>query len=149
MATGAVKMRPANIGMKSTPKVGTVGEQRFVVETKHAIDFANDQMPALLCTPWLIWFLEHAARAAVLPHLEPGESTVGTEIEVQHFAATPLGHTVVCEARVVRVEGMEVWFQLEARDETEKIAKGFHKLRVIHEDHFAVRVRQKELPKRV
>lgn len=148
-ATGAIKVRPANIRMKSTPKVGTVGEQRFVVEAKHAIDFAYGQMPAVLCTPWLIWFLEHAARAAVLPHLEPGESTVGTEIEVQHFAPTPLGHTVVCEARVVRVEDLEVWFQLEARDETERIAKGFHKLRVIREDRFAVRVRKKELPKRV
>ena len=143
--TGAVKMRPANIGMKSTPKVGTVGEQRFVVEAKHAIDFANDQMPPVLCTPWLIWFLEHAARAAVLPHLEPGESTVGTEIEVQHFAATPLGHTVVCDARVVRAEGSELWFQLEAHDESERIAKGFHKLRVIRVDRFAARVHKKAL----
>lgn len=129
--------------MTSPPRVGTVGEERFTVEAKHAIDFANDGMPAVLCTPWLIWFLEHAARAAVLPHLEPGESTVGTEIEVQHFAATPLGHTVVCEARVVHVEGMEVWFQMEARDETERIAKGFHKLRVIREDRFAQRVARK------
>ena len=63
------------------------------------------------------------------------------------MAATPLGHTVVCEARVVRVEGMEVSLQLEARDEIEKIAKGFHKLRVIREDRFAARVRKKALPK--
>ncbi len=129
--------------MTSPPRVGTIGEERFTVEARHAIDFANDRMPAVLCTPWLIWFLEHAARAAVLPFLEPGESTVGTEVEVQHFAATPLGHTVVCEARVVRVEGMEVWFQMEARDETERIAKGFHKLRVIREDRFAQRVARK------
>ncbi len=129
--------------MTSPPRVGTIGEERFTVEARHAIDFANDQMPAVLCTPWLIWFLEHAARAAVLPFLEPGEGTVGTEIEVQHFAATPLGHTVVCEARVVRVEGMEVWFQMEARDEIERIAKGFHKLRVIREDRFAQRVARK------
>lgn len=142
---GALQTHPSGIQMKSSPKTGTVGEQRFTVEAKHAIDFASGQMPAVLCTPWLIWFLEHAAREAVLPHLEPGESTVGTEIEMQHLAATPLGHTVVCQARVVRAEGMEVWFQVEARDETERIAKGFHKLRVIREDRFAARVRKKEL----
>ena len=124
-------------------KIGMVGEQRFTVEAKHAIDFADEQMPAVLCTPWLIWFLEHAARAAVLPCLESGESTVGTEIEVQHFAATPLGHTVVCQARVVRVAGTEIWFQLEAQDESERIAKGFHKLRIIRVDRFAARLRQK------
>ena len=129
--------------MTSPPKIGTVGEQRFVVEAKHAIDFADDQMPAVLCTPWLIWFLEHAARDAMLPWLEPGESTVGTEIEVQHFAATPPGHTVICQARVVRADETEVWFQMEAHDESERIAKGFHKLRVIRVDRFAARVRKK------
>jgi hypothetical protein len=41
--------------MKDSPKIGTTGEQQFVVEPKHAIDFADDRMPAVLCTPWLIW----------------------------------------------------------------------------------------------
>ena len=63
--------------MNGVPPIGTTGEQRFVVEAKHAIDFATGGMPAVLCTPWLVWFLEHAARAAVLPFLEPDESTVG------------------------------------------------------------------------
>ena len=76
--------------MKGSPKIGTTGEQQFVVELKHAIDFADGRMPAVLSTPWLIWFLEHAARAAVLPLLEPGESSVGMEIQVRHLAPTPL-----------------------------------------------------------
>ncbi|WP_419581529.1 thioesterase family protein [Stieleria magnilauensis] len=46
-------------------------------------------MPKILCTPWLIWFLEHAARNAMLPLLSPGESTVGVVINVEHTAATP------------------------------------------------------------
>jgi predicted thioesterase len=80
--------------MKTPSRVGTTGEQRFVVEARHAIDFASGGMPAVLCTPWLIWFLEHAAREAVLPLLEPGESTVGTHIDIQHLAATPAGQAV-------------------------------------------------------
>ena len=59
-------------------------------------------MPAVLSTPCLIWFLEHAARAAVLPLLEPGESTVGMEIQVRHLTPTPVGQTVICRARSVR-----------------------------------------------
>ena len=129
--------------MKSLPQTGFTGETRFVVEDQHTIDFADDQMPAVLCTPWLIWFMEHAARNALLPLLEPGESTVGIEVEVQHFAATPVGQAVVCTARVVRGEGGEVWFQLEAHDEAERIAKGFHKLRVISKRRFADRVERK------
>jgi len=124
-------------------RIGTLGEQRFTVEARHAVDFADDRMPAILCTPWPILFLEHAARAAVMPCLEPGESTVGTELEIQHLAATPVGQVVVCEARVVRVEGVEVSFQLEARDPSERIANGYHKLRVIGVDRFAARIRRK------
>ena len=100
-------------------------------------------MPAVLCTPWLIWFLEHAARQAVLPLLESGESTVGTHVEVRHLAPTPLGETVTCRARVVQVEGPTVLFQLEARDAQELIARGLHRLRVIRVDRFAQKVRRK------
>lgn len=130
--------------MKTRPKVGTTGEQEFVVEAKHAIDFADDHMPAVLCTPWLIWFLEHAAREAMLPVLDDGESTVGTMVEVRHLAATPVGQTVKCVARVVQADGPVISFQLEARDEHEVIARGFHKLRVINVDRFAHKVRGKQ-----
>lgn len=129
--------------MKSQPKVGSVGEIRFVVEYSHAIDFATGGMPAVLATPWLVWFLEHAARDAALPFLEPGESTVGTHVDIQHLAPTPVGQTVTCVARVVHVEGPALSFQFEARDEREVIAKGFHKLRIIQVDRFARRVDDK------
>ena len=82
--------------MKDVVKIGTVGEERFVVSEQHLIDFAYDGMPQILCTPWLIWFLEHAARKAMLPLLEPGESTVGVVLNVEHTAPTPLGAEVVC-----------------------------------------------------
>ena len=131
--------------MKGHPSIGTVGEQKFVVEAKHAIDFAEGGLPPVLCTPWLIWFLEHAAREAVLPWLEAGESTVGFEIEVRHVAPTPLGHTVTCTARIIHVDGARITFQVEARDDTELIARGVHRLHVIRVAGFARRVQQKTL----
>ena len=134
--------------MKAKPKIGITGEQRFVVEARHAIDFADETMPPVLATPWLVWFLEHAARAAVLPLLSAGESTVGIEIEVEHTAPTPVGQSVVCQARVIHVEGATVAFQLAAWDEQERIARGFHKLQVIQAARFARRVRRKERPAR-
>jgi fluoroacetyl-CoA thioesterase len=129
--------------MKGSPRVGTTGEQRFVVEARHAIDFAEGEMPAVLATPWLLWFLEHAARQAVLPFLGPGESTVGTYLEVRHSAPTPVGQAVTCRARVVQAEGTTISFQLEARDAHELIARGIHKLQVIRVDRFARRVQRK------
>jgi fluoroacetyl-CoA thioesterase len=132
--------------MKGSPRVGMTDELRFVVEPRHAIDFAQDGMPAVLSTPWLIWFLEHAARDAVLPFLAAGESTVGTYIEVRHSAPTPVGQSVTCRARVVQAEGTSLSFQLEARDGHEIVARGFHRLQVIRVDRFARRVGRKEAP---
>jgi fluoroacetyl-CoA thioesterase len=129
--------------VKENIRTGTVGEEKFVVEESHLIDFAHDGMPEILSTPWLIWFLEHAARNAVLPLLEPGESTVGIVVNVQHLAATPLGENVVCTARVINVDGPQISFQLEAHDEHEPIARGTHKLRVIQAARLARKVEGK------
>lgn len=129
--------------MRGPIKTGSVGEESFTVTEQHLIDFAHDGMPGILCTPWLIWFLEHAARNAVLPFLEPGESTVGVVVNVEHTAATPLGGRVVCRARVIYTDGPLVSLQFEAHDEHEKIAHGTHKLRVIQADRLARRVASK------
>ena len=129
--------------MKRSPKIGDTGEISFVVTEQHAIDFADDQMPAVLSTPWLIWFLEHAAREAMLPLLDPGESTVGVHVDVEHLAPTPLGQQVTCIARVINTDGRLIAFQFDARDQHEKIARGVHKLSIIRCDRFKKRVESK------
>ena len=129
-----------SVDMQGVVKIGTVGEERFVVSEQHLIDFAHHGMPRILCTPWLIWFLEHAARKAMLPLLEPGESTVGVVVNVEHIAATPLEEQVVCRARVIYADGPLISFQFEAHDEHEKIAVGTHKLRVIQAARLAKKV---------
>ena len=132
--------------MKSRPRPGQDAKIRFVVEAKHIIDFAEEGMPAVLATPWLIWFMEHTARQAMLPHLEPTESTVGTLVDIEHLAPTPLGQAVNCRAQVLRSEGSQFLFKLEAFDEQEKIANGLHKLNVIDKARFAGRVARKTKP---
>lgn len=132
--------------MKSRPRPGQAAKIRFVVEAKHIIDFAEEGMPAVLATPWLIWFMEHTARQAMLPHLEPTESTVGTLVDIEHLAPTPLGQAVNCRAQVLRSEGSQFLFKLEAFDEREKIANGLHKLNVIDKARFAGRVARKTKP---
>ena len=129
--------------MKAAIKTGTTGEERFVVSEQHVIDFSQDEMPPVLSTPWLVWFLEHAARNAVLPFLEPGESTVGVVVNVEHTAPTPPGVEVVCRARVIYADGPLISFQIEAHDEHEQIAHGSHKLRVIKAERLAKRVGRK------
>jgi fluoroacetyl-CoA thioesterase len=129
--------------MKSRPRIGLTGELAFKVEPKHAIDFAEGGMPAVLSTPNLIGFLERTAREAMAGCLDDDERSVGTEIELKHLAPTPVGHTVHCTARVIRAEDRAVTFQIEARDDRELIARGLHQRAVIRVDSFSRRVREK------
>lgn len=126
--------------MIRSPKVGDHGQLSFVVTEQHIIDFSDEVMPRVLCTPWLIWFLEHAAREAMLPLLECDESTVGVVVNVEHLAPTPIGSTVTCVARVIHVDGPVVSMSLSARDDQAEIARGTHKLRVINKERFARRL---------
>ncbi|MEE3371264.1 MAG: hotdog domain-containing protein [Planctomycetota bacterium] len=129
--------------MKSVPRIGSVGAEKVIVREQHLTDLAQDGMPRILCTPCLIWFLEHAARNAVLPLLEQGESTVGVTVNVDHTAATPIGNEVTCRARVIYVDGSLISFPLEAYGEHESVARGTHKLRVIEAARLARRVNRK------
>lgn len=125
------------------PKVGDRGELQFLVTTEHAIDFSDQTMPAVLSTPALIWKLEYAAVNALAPLLEPHERCVGSQIDIQHLAPTPLGQHVVCVAKVINVDGPMVMFQVEAHDEHELIARGLHQRSVIDAARFARRVLKK------
>lgn len=129
--------------MKLRPKTGTVGELAFPVEARHAIDFADGGMPAVLSTPTLVGFLERTARETIAACLDEDERSVGVEIELRHLAPTPVGQTVRCTARVIHAEGREVTFQVEAHDACELIARGLHKRAVVRVDRFAKRVQQK------
>jgi predicted thioesterase len=129
--------------MKTLPRIGTLGETQFLVQTEHTIDLAPGTMPPVLSTPSLIWFLEHAAREALQNSLEPDEISVGTEVEITHLAPTPAGHRVTCQARVIRCEGPRVTFQVEARDEQELIARGVHQRAILPAERLGARVRRK------
>ena len=133
--------------MKGKPKIGTSSEVRFVVESRHAIDFADGGMPAVLSTPHLVGFLERTAREALAPLLEDNERSVGVEIEIRHLAPTPVGQNVTCVARIVHADGTQITFQVEARDEQELIARGLHKRQIVRVDRFAQRVSHKTAPR--
>jgi len=129
--------------VNSIPKIGTTGEFTFTVGPEHNITFATDGMPAVLSTPNLIGLIERTARESLQPFLEADERTVGTEIELRHFAPTPLGARVSITTRVIHVEGRKVSFQVEARDEAELIARGLHERAVIRVGSFARRLERK------
>jgi fluoroacetyl-CoA thioesterase len=117
-------MRPIPLGTKATFTLRVLPEHL-------ANQFKDAMLPQVLATPVMILMMENAALNAIRPYLEPGESAVGTAIDVRHLAATPVGHTVRAEAEVTRVEGKRIEFKVSARDEVEEIGSGTHRRMVI------------------
>src|SRR5687767_10097285 len=108
--------------MQGFPRIGSSLESRFRVESAHTIDFAIAGLPKVLATPWLIWFMERAALELVEPHLDPGEITVGTHVDIEHLAPALEGDEVACLAKVIHHDGPVCTFQVEARSGEECLA---------------------------
>jgi predicted thioesterase len=74
----------------------------------------------------MILEMEMASADAIAAQLRPGWVTVGTEVDIRHLAATPVGSQVRTTARVIAVERRLIRFEVEAFDEIRRIGEGHH-----------------------
>jgi fluoroacetyl-CoA thioesterase len=112
--------------------VGAKGSFTLVVAPEHLANrFKDAMLPPVLATPIMVLVMENAALNAVRAYLEPGESALGTVVDIRHLAATPVGQHVTAEAEVTEVDGRRIVFAVTARDEIEEIGKGIHERMVV------------------
>jgi predicted thioesterase len=107
-------------------EVGMSAERTLTVTPDRTVRHVIPTMPAVFGTPMMIMEMEMASADAINPHLEPGWVTVGTEVDIRHLAATPVGATVRTTAKVVAVERRVIRFEVEAFDGERKIGDGRH-----------------------
>ena len=129
--------------MKDIP-IGTRGEQKILVTTEVAINFLGLEGARVLSTPHMIGYMERTCRDTVLPLLDSGYDTVGTQVNVSHLAAAPIGMTVTFSCEVTGVIERRVQFRVEAWDEKEKIGEGTHERAIINIAKFATRLAEKK-----
>lgn len=97
----------------------------------------------VLSTPRLIALMEGAAVKALRGGLAPGETSVGTRIEVRHLAATPVGVKVYVRARVTGIDDRKLSFEVRADDGVVIIGKGTHQRYVVRAASFLKRTRER------
>ena len=118
--------------MEETLRVGQTHEVETVVTPDLTAEhFGNPGVP-VFATPALISLLEEAAAACIAPTLSEGQGSLGTRVNIQHIAPTPIGMKVVGRAELVEVDGRRLVFKVEARDEQELIASGTHERFVVN-----------------
>lgn len=129
--------------MRTVP-IGAQGSFAMVVSPEHLANrFKDATLPAVLATPVMIMAMENAALNAIKPYFDAGESAVGTSVDVEHLAATPLGRRIVAVAEVSSVAGRQIEFRVHATDGDEEIGRGTHGRVVIDMGRFAERLAAK------
>lgn len=129
--------------MRPVP-IGAQGSYSLLVAPEHlASQFKDPMLPPVLSTPVMIMAMENAALAALKPYLDPGETAVGSRVDVRHLAATPVGRRITAHAEVTGVDGRRITFAVRATDGTEEIGAGTHERALIDLQRFAAHLAQK------
>lgn len=116
-----------------------VGMTGFAATTAEREDTAYEVGSGSLlvyATPCMAALMEGAACDAIAAALPEDKTSVGTELNISHLSATPVGMEVRAEAEVTQVEGNTIFFRLEAFDEAGKIGEGTHKRVVVNTQRF-------------
>lgn len=112
--------------MRTIPS-GAQGSFTLDVTPEHLANrFKDATLPPVLATPVMIMAMENAALDAIKPYLDPGETALGTHVDVSHVAPTPVGGRVVAFAEVASAVGRRVEFRVRAVVGSEEIGRGTH-----------------------
>ena len=117
-------------------EIGSSAEQGLTVVDELTVGHTVAGMPMVFATPQMIQHMEVVAAAAIHPRLPEGWVSVGTRIDVEHKAATPVGFEVTTTATVVAIDGPLVTFDVVSRDNIEEIGRGRHVRAVIEMQRF-------------
>lgn len=122
---------------------GVRGEAAMPVTPETTAERFGNAGAAVFATPLLAALCEQAAIRAVTPFLSAGQGTVGTRLELEHLAATPVGMKVTARAVLTEVSGRRLEFSLEAWDDQEPVGRGRHTRFIIDNAKFYARVQAK------
>ena len=117
-------------------KPGLVAEKEDTVSNENTAAAFGSGGLAVYATPAMIALMECAAFSAAETLLPQGWSTVGTELNVKHLSASPLGMKVYAKAELLNIDGRALSFKVEAFDEAGKIGEGTHGRFIIEVEKF-------------
>jgi fluoroacetyl-CoA thioesterase len=119
--------------------IGMSAERTLVVPPERTVGHFVPGMPMVFATPMMILEMEMTSGDAINKRLAPGWVTVGTEVDIRHLAAAPVGATIRTTARVIAVERRVIRFEVESFDGARKIGDGRHARGLVNVESFKKR----------
>ena len=128
--------------MKSTLKPGLKHRFSYQVPQDKTVPYLYREspelraMPDVFATGFMVGLMEWTCVQLLKPHLDEGEGSLGTHIDISHKAATPAGFTITVDAECVEVRGPRAWFKVVAHDGVDEIGSGTHERFIVTWDRF-------------
>ena len=123
---------------------GLKGHLEQTVTEDVCADRIGSGLVKVFATPMMIALIERTCNESVIPHLDEGQGTVGTLINVSHSAATPIGMRVWCDSELTEVDRRRLVFSVKAYDECGLIGEGTHERFVIDSQKFQEKANAKK-----
>ena len=122
---------------------GIKGRREQTVTPEMSAARVGSGLVDVYATPMLVALIEQTCYESVLPHLEEGQGTVGTLVNISHVSATPVGKRVWCESELTGVDRRRLVFSVKAYDECGLIGEGTHERFVIDTAKFMEKLKSK------
>ena len=123
--------------------IGTKGTEQIVVNEQNCALTVGSGTLKVFATPAMAALMEKTAWKSVAPHLEEGQCTVGTKLNLTHSASTPIGMKVTCESELIAAEGRKLTFHIIVCDEDGIIGESEHERFIVDEDKFQLKTDSK------
>ena len=135
--------------MKATLKAGLTHRFTYQVPAQKTVPHLYQEAPEfqtmteVFATGFMVGLMEWTCIQLLAPHLDAGEGSLGTRIDVSHMAATPVGLNVTVDAECTAVRGWRASFRVRAHDGIDMIGEGQHERAIVLWDRFNAKVAEK------
>ena len=124
-------------------ETGIKGHKEQIVTPEMSAARVGSGLVDVFATPMLVALVEQTCYESVLPHLDVGQGTVGTLVNVSHLSATPIGKRVWCDSELTELDRRRLVFSVKAYDEAGLIGEGTHERFVIDTAKFMDKLKAK------
>ena len=125
-------------------EAGIRGKQNVTVTPENTAKTMGSGTLNVFATPALVALAEKTCWMSVADALDEGCGSVGTKLELEHIAPTPVGMTVICESELTAVEGRKLVFKVSLYDEKGPVGGGVHERFVVNDAKFAAKAESKK-----
>ena len=121
-------------------QIGKSATVSTIVSEKNTAKAVGSGSLEVFATPMMIALMEQAACECLAESLEPGQTSVGTVVNVGHTEASPIGAIITATATIVEINVREISFVVSASCGENSIGKGTHTRVIINTEKFISKV---------